>query len=187
MEMEKTDLGASRVSQAALVVDGIKPGSFFSDKSKRILIIIALIALILFIVGVALIGTAVNKKCPESTTISTGKSSGGKPPPTKSPSTSTSAWKPSPSSSPTSSPSKNERCKYSEEAKRVGLDTFLKKVHDTYYKLHPENAVWRPKSTADSIRKEYSAYDPTPQAVKKRTDTAYELLNEINGMVSTQN
>ena len=78
---------------------------------------------------------------------------------------------------------KQEQCKYSEEAKRIGLDEFLKKVKNTYYKTHPENTAWHPDSTTDKIRQEYRAYDPTPAKIKERTDAAISLLNEINSKV----
>ena len=77
-----------------------------------------------------------------------------------------------------------EQCKFSDEAKRIGLETFLKKVKDTYYRVHPENAAWHPDATTDRIRKEYRAYDPTPAKIKERTDAAITLLNEINAKVS---
>lgn len=79
--------------------------------------------------------------------------------------------------------SMKQQCSYSAEAKRIGLDEFLKKVKEIYYKNHPENTVWHPDSTTDKIRKEYRAYDPTPAKIKERTDAAISLLNEINSKV----
>ena len=81
------------------------------------------------------------------------------------------------------STSSKEQCKYSDEAKRIGLDSFLEKVRETFYRLHPENTAWHPKATRDKIQKEYRAYDPTPAKIKERTDTAMSLLNEINAQV----
>jgi len=76
--------------------------------------------------------------------------------------------------------STKEQCEYSKEAKRIGLDSFLKKVQDTFYVLHPENIAWHPRADHVKIRKEYQAYDPTPAKIKERTDRAIALLNEIN-------
>ena len=76
-----------------------------------------------------------------------------------------------------------DQCKYSDEAKRIGLNSFLIKVKDTFYKLHPENTAWHPEADTDKIRKEYRAYDPTPAKIKERTDKAMLLLEEINKKV----
>ena len=87
-------------------------------------------------------------------------------------------------SSASKSTSTVDQCKYSDEAKRIGLDSFLQKVKDTYYKLHPENTAWHPKATVDKIRKDYRAYDPTPAKIKERTDMAMSLLKEISAQVT---
>ena len=79
--------------------------------------------------------------------------------------------------------STKEQCEYSKEAKRIGLDSFLKKVQSTFYVLHPENTAWHPRADHVKIRKEYQAYDPTPVKIKERTDRAMDLLKEINGKV----
>ena len=135
-------------------------GLFLSRKSKMLIIVMALISLILFIIGVVLIATA-RKKC-QSNTSGSKRGLGG-------------------------AATENERCKFSEEARRVGLKAFLKKVKDNYYRLHPEKIGRTLKSTADDIRKKYIAYDPSPQAIKQRTDTAYQLFDEIKGKVSGTN
>ena len=87
-------------------------------------------------------------------------------------------------SSASKSASAKEQCKYSVEAKRIGLDSFLKKVRDTFYTLHPENTAWHPEANVDKIRKDYRAYDPTPAKIKERTDMAMSLLKEINTQVT---
>lgn len=77
-----------------------------------------------------------------------------------------------------------EQCKYSDEASRIGLDSFLKKVQNAHFKLYPENIGWHPNVTEQMIRQEYRAYDPSPSKIKERTDTAISLLNEVNAKVS---
>ena len=71
-------------------------------------------------------------------------------------------------------------CDYSDEAKRVGLDDFLKKVKSAYYKMRPNNAVYNPDSTPDSIRQDFSPYNAHPNAIRDRTDAASRLYNEAN-------
>ena len=81
--------------------------------------------------------------------------------------------------------SKLTECQYSKEAKRVKLEEFLEKVQSTYYKLFAENTAWHPLVTIDMIRKEYITYNSSPGAIKRRTDTAHQLLEEISSRVST--
>ena len=71
-------------------------------------------------------------------------------------------------------------CEFSREANRVGLGEFLSRVKATYYKLHPYDVHRDPEVKTETIKAEYSAYDPTPYMIKKRTDTALALLKEIN-------
>ena len=128
---------------------------FLSGRSRLLLILLALVALVFFIVGIALIASAV-KKCQSGTSGT--------------------------ESSRTSAES--ESCRYSEEARQVGLDMFLKKVQDSYYTLHPEKIALRPMVTADAIRSGYKAFNCTPRAIKERTDAGYQLLDEVNKKVS---
>ena len=74
--------------------------------------------------------------------------------------------------------SKPQPCEYSDEANRVGLDEFLKKVKSTYYKMNPNNAVYDPDSTPASIRQDFSPYNAYPYAIRERTDVARSLFNE---------
>ena len=78
-----------------------------------------------------------------------------------------------------------EQCKFSKEAQRIGLEAFLKKVREQFFKYHPENTAYHPDAVSDKekIRKDYSAYDPTPAKIKERTDGAMALLAEINAQV----
>ena len=76
---------------------------------------------------------------------------------------------------------KVERCNYSEEAKRCGLDVFLQKVMDTTFELQPFLIANKPNVSAEEIRMKYKAYDPSPSNLKLVTDTAKTLLQELNG------
>ena len=80
----------------------------------------------------------------------------------------------------------SQRCEYSSEAKRVGLDKFMKRVRETYYELHPFNIPYHPEvdshtlESFERVKREYVAYDPTPSVIKARTDRSLTLLREIN-------
>ena len=73
-----------------------------------------------------------------------------------------------------------DRCSYSDEAVRGGLDTFLQKVQDSYYRLHPNRIASKPKVSPSEIREKYRSYDPSPSNIKLITDEAWVLLDEIN-------
>lgn len=79
-----------------------------------------------------------------------------------------------------SSPHTSDRCSYSDEAVRVGLDTFLQKVQDSYYRLHPNRIAYKPRVSPTEIRGKYHSYDPSPSNIKIITDEAWALLDEIN-------
>ncbi|PFX16666.1 hypothetical protein AWC38_SpisGene19047 [Stylophora pistillata] len=78
------------------------------------------------------------------------------------------------------SPNKAERCSYSEEAITKGLDKFLQKVQDSYYRLHPNKISTKPNVSPAEIRAKYRSYDPSPRNIKIITDEALALLVEIN-------
>ena len=79
-----------------------------------------------------------------------------------------------------SSPHTADRCSYSDEAVRGGLDTFLQKVQDSYYRLHPNRIAFKPGVSPTEIRAKYRSYDPSPSNIKVITDEAWALLHEIN-------
>lgn len=74
---------------------------------------------------------------------------------------------------------KVERCAFSVEAERCGLDLFLQKVFDTTYELHPFLISTKPKVSAEEVKMKYKAYDPSPSNLKQVTDTAKSLLEEL--------
>lgn len=69
-------------------------------------------------------------------------------------------------------------CNYSDEAQRVGLDEFLRKVKTTYYKMNPNNVAYDPDSTPATIRVDFSPYNAHPDAIRARTDAARALYDE---------
>lgn len=79
-----------------------------------------------------------------------------------------------------SSPDTSDRCSYSDEAVRGGLDSFLQKVQDSYYRLHPNRIAYKPGVSPTEIRKKYRSYDPSPSNIKLITDEAWALHDEIN-------
>ena len=128
------------------------------SKERIILLVVLAVALICLIVGIVLIAIAANDQDSENK-----KSSG---------SVSKQEEK--------EGEKKSTLCDFSEEAKRVGLGEFLDRVKTTYYKLHPYDVYWDPEATQDKIKTEFVGYDPTPSVIKKRTDTALDLLRQIS-------
>ena len=88
----------------------------------------------------------------------------------------------SPNGKPQPKAQPQQSCNYSDEANRVGLDEFLKKVKSTYYKMNPNNAVYDPDSTPASIRQDFSPYNAHPNAIRDRTDAARSLFNEAKDL-----
>ena len=76
--------------------------------------------------------------------------------------------------------SSKQRCEYSTEAVNFGLDKFLQKVQDSYYKAFPSDIVYKAGVKVDEIKRTFKPFDPSPENLKKITDTAKELLREIN-------
>lgn len=77
----------------------------------------------------------------------------------------------------------SDRCSYSEEAKRAGVDTFLQKVQDTYFVLHPQDLVFKPGGVQASVLMvKFKPYDPDPKNLKRITDSAQNLLGELQGL-----
>lgn len=81
-------------------------------------------------------------------------------------------------STPEKSKSKWTPCDYSNEAQRVELDKFLRKVKTTYYKMNPNNVVYDPDSTPANVRQDSSPYNAHPDAIRTRTDSALALYRE---------
>ena len=72
---------------------------------------------------------------------------------------------------------------FSTEATRSGLDAFLEKVRDIFYELHPQELIFRPGGVrVSTLKQSFRPYDPSPSALKKVTDTAKQLLKELQEM-----
>ena len=153
-----------------------------SRKERIIAIVLLVVAFIILVVGVVLIAVASTKNDAKSASTSTTMEPQQNSVPTKE-SGSSSTVSTKSGSTPTVAPTKSalHTCAFSEEAQNVGLGEFLGRVKSTYYKLHPYDVVHDPDATADRIKREYVAYDPTPSTIKNRTDTAQALLKEIKG------
>ena len=63
---------------------------------------------------------------------------------------------------------KTNRCSYSEEAKRAGVDEFLQDFQDTYYDLHPEDLIYKPCGVERSVLMEkFKPYNPEPNNLRE--------------------
>ena len=115
--------------------------------------LIALLGLILLIVGIVQLTKAKNEEC--GAAVVAGQDGG----------------------------EKSDRCSYSEEAKRAGVDKFLQKVQDTYYDLHPQDLIYKPGGIERSVLMEkFKPYNPEPNNLKRITDSALRLLDELQGL-----
>ena len=154
-----------------------------SRKERIIAIVLLVVAFIILVVGVVLIAVASTKNDAKSASTSTTMEPQQNSVPTKESGSSSTVRSVSTKSgsNPTVATTKPalHACAFSEEAQNVGLGEFLGRVKSTYYKLHPYDVVHDPDATADRIKREYVAYDPTPSTIKNRTDTAQALLKEI--------
>ena len=74
----------------------------------------------------------------------------------------------------------SDRCSNSDEASRSGLDAFLQKVQDSYFRLHPNKIAYKPGVTPSEVRQKYQSYNPSPSNIKLVTDEAWRLLKEVN-------
>ncbi|XP_015772663.1 PREDICTED: uncharacterized protein LOC107350921 [Acropora digitifera] len=65
-----------------------------------------------------------------------------------------------------------ESCSYSTEFKKSGLADFIKKLKDTFYKLHPYELPYKPRVTSDDVRQNFEAFNPLPSSIKSISDTS---------------
>lgn len=74
-------------------------------------------------------------------------------------------------------------CLGSAEANRSNLTAMLKKIEYVYFhQLHPEFIYRMARVTPEDIRRTFRPFDPSPEAIKNRTDIANETLNELNAL-----
>ena len=83
--------------------------------------------------------------------------------------------------------SKGKHCDYSKEAMRAGVDDFLRKVQDKYFELHPQLLFFKPGGvTLAQLQSNFKPYDPSPEVLRKITDSCRDLLKELDALgVST--
>ena len=79
------------------------------------------------------------------------------------------------------------RCVFSEEAKRIGLDSFINELERKYYEMVPEKLGFKPGVTATEIRENYRPYDPRPSAMKKYTDEVRRLHDRLEVIIGKAN
>ncbi|KXJ22647.1 uncharacterized protein LOC110252025 [Exaiptasia diaphana] len=89
----------------------------------------------------------------------------------------------------TSSGSKeaSDRYKFSNEALSSGFAKFLQKVQDSDFEVFPEAIVYKPNVTVDEIKRVFKPFDSSWKNLKKRTDTAKELLDEVKDLTINTN
>ncbi len=74
-------------------------------------------------------------------------------------------------------------CSFSEEAKRIGLDSFLNELLQKHYELLPEKLGSKPGVTLEEVRKNYRPYDPHPSAIKNFTDEVRRLHDRLEEII----
>lgn len=113
------------------------------------IVVLFLISITLVVVGISLIVMSSNKSC-------TNKVNEGKDP--------------------------SEYCNFSREAKRAGLGEFLSEIQRSFYELHPHRSYHDPKmdtEESEAMIKTYRPYNPSPEILKRITDTSLALLNKL--------
>lgn len=80
-----------------------------------------------------------------------------------------------------------DNCGFSDEAKRVGLDSFLDELLRRYHELMPEKLGSKPGVTPEEVRKHYRPYDPSPSAIKNFTDEVKLLHDRLEVIIGKVN
>ena len=76
--------------------------------------------------------------------------------------------------------SKEDWCQYSKEAHQRGLNEFLMKIKVKYFELHPEELIFKPEGVElQQLKERFKPYNPHPKNLKRVSDTARVLLNEL--------
>ena len=89
----------------------------------------------------------------------------------------------SPSSDKSAEDNHDTRCSFSEEARRVGLEQFLRKLRSEFKKYHPYLIASQPDVTSSEVRQVYRPHDFRPEAIKNRTDASDLLYSELQTIV----
>lgn len=78
------------------------------------------------------------------------------------------------------------KCRFSPEARRIKLETFFGKVKESYYNLFPQN-IWSKRVSLSELKARYRPFDARPFAIKKKTDSAKQLLQELESIQKSSN
>ena len=78
-------------------------------------------------------------------------------------------------------------CSFSDEAKRIGLDSFLNELLQKHHELLPEKLGSKPGVTSEEVRKHYRPYDPHPSAIKNFTDEVRILHDRLEEIIGKSN
>jgi len=78
-------------------------------------------------------------------------------------------------------------CRFSSEAKRIGLDSFLNELLRKHYELLPEKLGSKPGVTTEEVLKNYRPYDPHPSAIKNHTDEVRRLHERLEVIIGKAN
>ena len=79
--------------------------------------------------------------------------------------------------------SSDTSCLPSTEASRSSLTDLLAEVQRVFfYQLHPEQIYLMDSVPTEDIRQHFRPYDPSPDAIKRRTDQAMELRRRLNAL-----
>lgn len=81
----------------------------------------------------------------------------------------------------------NTGCKFSSEARRSGLERFLREAQERYYELLPHKIGFKPDVTSDEVRQRYKSYDSTPTRIKFVTDEIIKLSRRLENMGIVEN
>ena len=141
-----------------------KGNKYSLSKGKILLIILSVIAVIVLIVGIVLIVLAAKEKDHDGKENSKHPGSSGE-----------------------QQNSSTTFCEYSKEAERIGLKDIILRAKKSYYENHPFQLPNDPAATRDDIKKNYNAYNPTPEYIKQVTDAAWKLLKEVNETIVDYN
>ncbi|KAK2571317.1 hypothetical protein P5673_003897 [Acropora cervicornis] len=79
------------------------------------------------------------------------------------------------------------KCNYSDEAKLVGLDSFLDELVRKYFELVPEKLGSKPGVTVEEIHRNFRPYDPRPSAIKNFTDGVRSLHETLEVIIGKAN
>lgn len=78
-------------------------------------------------------------------------------------------------------------CNFSDEAKRIGLDSFLNELLQKHHELLPETLGSKSGVSSEEVRKNYRPYDPRPSTIKNFTDEVRRLHYRFEKIIGEAN